>query len=361
MLKIAVYTIALNEEKFVERWYNSAKDADLLLIADTGSTDKTVQLARELGIQVEEIKVEPWRFDVARNMNLAMIPEDFDICIQLDMDEILPEGWRPKVEEAFLAGNVWPQYKHVWKRHPDGTPHTYQLYFKIHPRHGLHWIFPIHEMLIPDGTKHLGSAKIDLEVDHLQDLTKSRASYLDLLEKAVVETPEEWRMHFYLQREYRVLQRWEDVLKAGTKALALPTGFNAERASCCMWSAEAAYELGYIDWAIEWADRGIWEAPLFFEPKGLRAQIAHLMQDWSTCYKFAIQVLTHTRAEFIMVRPDYWNWQMYDLIALSAYHLGKHDEALHFGQLAVEGRPDDERLKENLKYYTKDSGVTLEE
>ena len=42
-MKIAVYCIALNEEKFVESWYNSAKDADYLLIADTGSTDCTVE------------------------------------------------------------------------------------------------------------------------------------------------------------------------------------------------------------------------------------------------------------------------------------------------------------------------------
>ena len=34
-MKIAVYTIAKNEEQFVEAWYNSAKDANYLLIADT--------------------------------------------------------------------------------------------------------------------------------------------------------------------------------------------------------------------------------------------------------------------------------------------------------------------------------------
>ena len=37
-MKIAVYTIALNEENFVKRWFESAKEADYLLIADTGST-----------------------------------------------------------------------------------------------------------------------------------------------------------------------------------------------------------------------------------------------------------------------------------------------------------------------------------
>jgi hypothetical protein len=45
-MKVAVYTIALNEEAFVQPWYESAKDADYLLIADTSSTDRTVELAK---------------------------------------------------------------------------------------------------------------------------------------------------------------------------------------------------------------------------------------------------------------------------------------------------------------------------
>ena len=66
-MKVAIYTIALNEEQFVKSWYDAAKDADYLMIADTGSTDRTVELARELGIVVHSIKVTPWRFDDARN------------------------------------------------------------------------------------------------------------------------------------------------------------------------------------------------------------------------------------------------------------------------------------------------------
>ena len=34
-MNIAIYTIALNEQKFVKPGYESAKDADYLLIADT--------------------------------------------------------------------------------------------------------------------------------------------------------------------------------------------------------------------------------------------------------------------------------------------------------------------------------------
>ena len=46
-MKIAVYAISKNEEQFVKRFCESAKEADLILIADTGSTDGTVEVAKE--------------------------------------------------------------------------------------------------------------------------------------------------------------------------------------------------------------------------------------------------------------------------------------------------------------------------
>jgi hypothetical protein len=41
----------------------------------------------------------------------------------------------------------------------------------------------------------------------------------------------------------------------------------------------------------------------------------------------------------------------YDLVALSAYHLGKKDKAIEYGELALKGAPDDPRIAENLKWY----------
>lgn len=73
-MKIAVYAISKNEEKFVKRFCESAKDADLILIADTGSTDDTVALARNCGAVVHDICITPWRFDDARNAALALVP-----------------------------------------------------------------------------------------------------------------------------------------------------------------------------------------------------------------------------------------------------------------------------------------------
>ena len=120
-MKIAVYTVALNEEQFVKRWYESAKDADYLLIADTGSTDKTKEIASELGIEVHSISVAPWRFDDARNSALSLIPSDIDYCISLDMDEVLSEGWREELEK--LPSSVTrPIHRLVTSFDKDGNP-----------------------------------------------------------------------------------------------------------------------------------------------------------------------------------------------------------------------------------------------
>jgi len=82
-MKIAVYAIAKNEEKFVERFCESAKDADMILIADTGSTDRTKEIAQEYGATVVDICITPWRFDKARDAALALVPGDFDVCVAL--------------------------------------------------------------------------------------------------------------------------------------------------------------------------------------------------------------------------------------------------------------------------------------
>ena len=85
-MKIAVYAISKNEEKHVKRFCESAKEADLILIADTGSTDNTVVEARACGAQVYEVNIMPWRFDKARDAAVALLPRDMYVCISGDLD-----------------------------------------------------------------------------------------------------------------------------------------------------------------------------------------------------------------------------------------------------------------------------------
>ena len=190
MTKIAVYTIAKNEEKFVERWFESAKEADSLRILDTGSTDNTVTVARDLGVDVRRWEFNPWRFDEARNMALSMVPEDVDMCIALDMDEVLVAGWRAYIEQAIAEGVTRPRYQYTWSWNGD-KPGLQYGGDKIHARHGYRWKHPVHEVIVPDGEEKQGW--YGLEIHHHPDQTKSRGQYFPLLELAVQEDPDDDR------------------------------------------------------------------------------------------------------------------------------------------------------------------------
>ena len=53
--KICVYTICKNEIKFIDRWFNSVKEADYICVLDTGSTDGSFEKLQKLGIITKQI------------------------------------------------------------------------------------------------------------------------------------------------------------------------------------------------------------------------------------------------------------------------------------------------------------------
>ena len=58
--KVYVYAICKNEEKFVHNWIKSMSEADGIYVLDTGSTDNTVQLLLDEGVNVVSKKIVPW-------------------------------------------------------------------------------------------------------------------------------------------------------------------------------------------------------------------------------------------------------------------------------------------------------------
>lgn len=342
-MKVAVYTIALNEEKHVKRWYESSKDADYHLIADTGSTDDTVKIAEELGIHVIKIKVMPWRFDDARNASLVALPEDIDFCVALDMDEVMIDGWRPELERALKEKTNRPQYRFVTDWNDDGTPAVEFDGFRIHARKGVRWIHPIHE--VPSTyTGDEVRKKYNFEIHHLPDKTKSRGQYLDLLEQAVKEE-ENSRNLYYLGREYFYRKMFDKSAETLKRYLELSV-FKAERGYAMRILAKCEPEN-----AEEWLMKSTEE---YQSREAVLALANHYYNEkqWAEC------LLISQRAMEIKKKPteflsEGWAWghMAWDLAAVAAWNLKKYKQAYKYGKKAVEMSPDDERMKNNLKHY----------
>ena len=184
-MKICVYAISKNEEKFVSRWVKSMKEADEIYVLDTGSTDNTVNKLQELGVNVTQKIITPWRFDIARNESLKLVPVDTDICICTDLDEVFEPGWRKKLEEQWTKDATRARYNYNWSLDKNNKPIVNFNIEKIHTRNNYKWIHPVHEVLTYTKENEKIITINDITVNHYPDSTKSRSSYLPLLELSV--------------------------------------------------------------------------------------------------------------------------------------------------------------------------------
>lgn len=346
-MKVAVYTIALNEEQFVERWFKSAEGADYFLIMDTGSTDRTIEIAKSLGIDVRQITLQPWRFDDARNASLWALPEDIDYCIALDMDEVLQPGWREELEKAHTQGVTRPTYRFITSWLPDGSPGTEFEGFRIHTRFGYRWRYPIHEIPIAYNIDEK-RARFNFEIHHRPDNNKSRGNYLSLLQMAVKEDPYSDRNAFYYARELYFHGLWEESAKEFRRHLELPSAW---------WKPERASSMNYLariepENAKYWCERSMAESPGRREPLVLMARHYYNEKDWELCLHWAENALLIKEKLLDYIVEEFaWGFEVYDLAAISAYNLGLYEQALGYGEKAAELNPTDERLKRNLVFY----------
>ena len=131
-MKVCVYAISKNEEKFVDRWVKSMSEADKIFVLDTGSTDNTVKLLKKNGVIVKEKIIIPWRFDVARNESLEMVPGDVDICVCIDLDKVIEPGWRDKLESIWNDDTTKLRYNYNWSFDDYGRPAVNFYIEKIH-------------------------------------------------------------------------------------------------------------------------------------------------------------------------------------------------------------------------------------
>lgn len=350
--KVCVYAICKNEAHFVDRWMDSMKEADVIIVTDTGSTDGTVEKLKSRGAQVFVDVVSPWRFDTARNISLDHVPEDVDICVCTDLDEIFEPGWRKCLEEAWVPDATQGRYLYNWSLKSDGSPDIQFNYFKVHRRRGFRWKHPIHEYLEYIGEGPEKKVYIHgMVLNHYPDSTKPRSSYLTLLELAVEEDPNSDRMMYYLGREYMYKSNWNRCIETLKKHLDLPSAtWSDERCASMRWIAKSYFRLGNIQEAYRWYYRAIAECPTMREPYVEFARMGYELKDWPLVFYMTSEALKIKNKSGTYVNMGYcWDHTPDDLAAISCYRIGMYERSLEHAKEALRIRPDNERLKNNLK------------
>lgn len=326
-------------------------EADYVCVLDTGSTDGTPQKLEILGANVKQVKIEPWRFDVARNMSIEMIPEDTDVCVCTDIDEVFDKGWRKKLESRWDSHTTDANYKYVWSFDEKGNENIVFFAQKIHAKSNFRWVHPVHEVLQYVGSTPQKTVFIpDLVLKHYPDNTKSRGQYLSLLELSVEEDPSDDRNMHYLGREYMFYGMWDKSISTLKKHLLLPSAiWKHERCASMRYIAECYRQKGNTDKAFEWLYKAIAESPKSREPYIDFAELCMDTNDWEGVVFMCENALKIKQREINYIsNNNMWGALPYDILSLGYYYTDRYQKALEAVRIAAALSPDDERIQKNL-------------
>ncbi len=215
--------IVKNEEKHLERCLSSVKGhVDEIVVVDTGSTDRTVEIAQTFGAKVAQTE---WTddFSAARNLSLDLASGDWALWIDAD-EEVAPESWGP-IREALIRPHFGGFFvRMVNFMDEEGTANTYThapvRIFQLRPE--VRFTGRVHEQITPS------LDAIGLPCAHLSGVTLNHYGYrpsdmaekskldrtIGLLEREVREDPEDAFHWFNLANAYSVARRNEEAVHA---------------------------------------------------------------------------------------------------------------------------------------------------
>lgn len=369
MNKICVYAITKNEEQFVERWYESMKEADSIVVLDTGSTDNTVKKLLELGVSVNIEIIDPWRFDVARNEAMKMVPDDCNILISTDLDEILEPGWSKPLRERWIDGvHQRAEYKYTWSHGANGEDGRVFRYNKIHTK-DWEWRAPVHELLYNKNTNsnnYYSNECLDLfdkvHLHHYPDQTKSRASYLPLLELRAEENPDDYYGLIYLAHEYYYRGLYRKSIDLLDKIVIQFDSYidSVDKASCYLFKGDSFKALADIEADSYTAKVYLYSASIAYlnaieidetyrEPYLDLAKVYLSEKNYALAEYYIKEGIRKSYRHYSWLERDTsWTYEPYDLLCLATFYQDKKRDSIAYAYKALSYESNNEHLKSNL-------------
>jgi glycosyltransferase involved in cell wall biosynthesis len=217
-MKITATIITLNEERNIARSIESLRCADEILIVDSGSVDRTVELAQNLGARVIEAN---W-LGFAAQKNWAAEQASNDWILSLDADEALSEALEAEIwslkktgprHDAYTMPRL-ARYLGRWILHSGWYP---DRKVRLYQRGKARWVGEfVHESVVVDGrVGHLDSNILHFTCDSLSEHVKTLDKYTTLaaqeiaarrmnvpLARLIVDPPWTFIKSYVLQRGF---------------------------------------------------------------------------------------------------------------------------------------------------------------
>jgi glycosyltransferase involved in cell wall biosynthesis len=294
--KLSCCMIVKNEECSLPRCLDSVKDhVDELIVVDTGSTDQTVEIARQY---TDNVYFHSWEgsFSKARNQSLGYASGDWILII--DADEEIVQGHGPRIRQAAAdAGSADAILMKVISPYNNGAKRAF---------HNSERMFRNNGVIRYEGIVHNALVGIampkpsDIEIMHYGydvDEKKAHEKFIrttDLLKKQIAENPRNPMPHHYLGASYLTRGMHEEAARESVTAIGLAreqgngnhlflwTHFNA---------AMALFRLGHLKEAEQYCLQALDRFSDHLDSSFMMTVIAAEKKDWPSVCRYGGQYL----------------------------------------------------------------------
>lgn len=243
MATISLCMIVKNEEMHIARCLDSIeKLVDEIIIVDTGSTDKTIDIVSKY---TPNVYLYPWKDDFSDARNYSFSKASMDYCMWMDADDILDASEKEKFLQ--LKQSLAPDIDIVMMKYHTSFDEAGRPSFSYYRERWIRnasqyrWVGQVHEVIPPNG-KIIYS---DIAICHKKISAKDPDRNLKIYQKMIADKKYlEPRQQYYYGRELYYHKQYEEAVCVLEQFLLSSDGWVENKIEACSICANCYYGLG---------------------------------------------------------------------------------------------------------------------
>lgn len=352
MVTISLCMIVRDEEEVLGRCLATVRAlVDEIIIVDTGSVDRTKEIAAEWADRVVDF---PWQDDFAAARNFAFDQATMDYCLWLDADDILMPV--DQVTFAKMKGELSPDVDmvqlpyHVGLDEKGNPTLTYYRERLIRRGKGFRWQGAVHEAISPAGKVIYEAAAVTHQKLKPGDPDRNLRIFERMLREGELTGSRE---RLYYARELCDHQRYKEAIPWLENLLEAREGWVENLLEACRVLARCRYQLDEPDEALTTLLYSLTFAP----PRGeLCCDVGrHFFQrqQWQQAIFWYELALTRPRPDLEggFCSPDCYGYLPAMQLCVCYDRLGQREKAIEYNRLAGQYKPEDPAYLHNMKYF----------
>lgn len=354
MISLSLCMIIKDEEEVLARCLECVnKIVDEIIIVDTGSSDKSKEIARRY---TDKVYSFTWEDDFAKARNFSFSKATKMYIIWLDADDVLLAEEQAKLLKLKYTLDsktdvVYMPY-HMISNDKKAIESTFWRERIVKSENQFKWQEPVHEYIACSGN----IIKVDIAVVHMKAHSSSDRNlriFESYLAKGNKLTP---RQYFYYARELYVNHKLDEAIKYYHLFLKNGQGLKSNYLYACM-ELSNCYKIKQDE------ENSLRSLLKYLEIDVPRAEICCKIGDYYRIrneYEKAIEwyklaPYTKVPKESIgAIMPRYWNYTPYMGLCVCYYKLGDLEQAIYYNEQAAKAEPNDEKILTNRYILAKE-------